>query len=130
MECPTSTTRENRLLPSRRVGRVGLRVTRPDPTRPVRFRTPPCPTGLDLRDSEKFQTEPTYRITTVSIPAPFHARSLSYDHRPSKFLQCREGARRVFTDQAGIASTKARSAVRCSASRMKGELDPSTNHCL
>ena len=39
-------------------------------------------------------------------------------------LQCRDGARRVFTDQADIGLHQARSVVRCWASRMKGELHP------
>ena len=42
-------------------------------------------------------------------------------------LQCREGACRVLTDQADIVRNE-RSAVRCSASRMKGELHPTKNH--
>ena len=40
----------------------------------------------------------------------------------------RDGTRRVFTDQADIACHQARSAVRCSASRMEGELRPAKNH--
>ena len=43
-------------------------------------------------------------------------------------LLCRDGARRVFTNQRQIYCLhQARSAVRCSASRMKGELHPSKN---
>ena len=36
-------------------------------------------------------------------------------------LQCRDGARRVFTDQADNACTKRELAVRCSASRVDDE---------
>ena len=50
----------------------------------------------------------------------------SYDHRPPRPLQSRDGFRRVFTGYLiGIRFFhQARSAVRCSASRMKGELHP------
>ena len=45
-----------------------------------------------------------------------------------RILLCQDGARRVFTNQADITCLhQARSAVRCSASRMKGELHPSKN---
>ena len=46
---------------------------------------------------------------------------------PHTCLQCRDGARWVFTDQAGICLHQAPSAVRCWASRMKGELHPTEN---
>ena len=43
------------------------------------------------------------------------------------FLQCRDGARRFFTDLAEFACLhQARFAVRCHASRMKGGLHPTT----
>ena len=48
----------------------------------------------------------------------------SFGHRPSRPLQCRDGARRFFTDQERHGLHQARSAVKCSASRMKGELRP------
>ena len=46
-------------------------------------------------------------------------------------LQCRDGARRVFTDGADSACNMremSRNIVRCSASRMKGELHPTKSH--
>ena len=42
-------------------------------------------------------------------------------------LQCRDGAREVFTDQVDIACF-ARSALRCFASRVEGELQTTKNH--
>ena len=56
---------------------------------------------------------------------------IQFVHGPSRMtlasLLCRDGARRVFTNQADIACTKREGAVRCSASRVKGELHPSKN---
>ena len=43
-------------------------------------------------------------------------------------MQCRDGARRVFTDQAGIACTKREESAMSSTSRMKGGLLPAKNH--
>ena len=46
-------------------------------------------------------------------------------------LQCWDGARRVFTDQADIACPKLlRSAVRCWASRTNDELHPTKNRAF
>ena len=52
-----------------------------------------------------------------------HGRSrMTIDTRiPTK---CRDGARRVFTDQADFCLHLARSAVRCPVSHTKGELHP------
>ena len=55
-------------------------------------------------------------------------RGRSYDHRPSHPYSAATEHVGFFTDQAGIACClhQARSAVRCSASRMKRELHPTT----
>ncbi|CAN0426145.1 unnamed protein product [Laminaria digitata] len=45
----------------------------------------------------------------------------------SQSLRCPDGARRVFTDHADICLHQARSAVRCSASRITGGLRPTKN---
>ena len=57
-----------------------------------------------------------------------HGRSrMTKDPRIPTMPGRQDGARRVFTDQTRHSLHQARSAVRCSASRTKGELHPTNN---
>ena len=51
-----------------------VRATRPDPTRPVRFRTPSDPIRLDPQVLETLLTRPEGRIMTRQKPCFFHVK--------------------------------------------------------
>ena len=53
---------------------------------------------------------------------------ITINSRPFESLLCRDGARRAFRDRGGHRMHQARSALRCLASRMKGELHPTKKH--
>lgn len=64
--------------------------------------------------------------TTVGVLHVMRIAVVVYDHRPLASLKCRDAVRRAFAVHEDVACIDARSALRTSASRAKGDLHPTT----